>query len=145
RDWSSDVCSSDLNVVIKGPEATAGSKPSLSIASGINTPKIGEIITVIHSDKPTTTAKANGCAEFMALAKKKAITNEAAPMINPVKTPVITSLLPFLSAALGFLFRILKVTANVCVATSPEASKISGWKKAKTATATKTSSNKVVM
>lgn len=45
-----------MSVVIKGPDATAGSNFNLSSVTGIIMAIIGEIIMVSHKDKPTTKA-----------------------------------------------------------------------------------------
>lgn len=69
-------------VEIKGPEATAGSNPNRSIATGIKEP--AKFATVIAQNMATPTARPRIILPFHRLTTRKTVRPVTAPVTNPV-------------------------------------------------------------
>ena len=117
-----------MMVVMKGPEATAGSNLSALMVNGMRIASIGAINTVIHKDNPTMKEIRSGCvvSDVFKNETTNVIPKAMHPMTNPFISPVSISLDEFLIKPFSFVLNILSVTANVCVATFPADAEIKG-------------------
>ena len=125
-----DSAVKSISVVIKGPDAIAGSILTILSIEGIVIAMIGATNIVSHKEIPTTKAILTGsiAKDAFSVAKAKVVPNAIDPITRPFNIPVRISRIEFFRKPFSFVENIFKVTANVCVATFPADPEIKGWK-----------------